>query len=161
MSHSHTRTAAHDFAVRRIGRARCSTLSTVFTDSALPTGESELCRKIPEAMLLNIDITGKQCVLFCNTEMNSSRGANTQLAEMSSRLDAADSCAGGYQRTAPCVASGCGAHLRSLAALFLISLFLHAVQLIVRACASLPLPSPLDTSVTPPLSLSSLSLCFL
>jgi hypothetical protein len=39
---------------------------------------TELCRKIPEAMLLNIDITGKQCVLFCNTEMHSSRGANTQ-----------------------------------------------------------------------------------
>jgi hypothetical protein len=35
-------TAAHDFAVRRIGRAPCSTLSTVFTDSALPTGESEV-----------------------------------------------------------------------------------------------------------------------
>ena len=68
-------------------------------------------------------------------------------------------CAGGTSARRLPFASGCEAHLLSLAPLFLISLFLHAVQLIVRACASPP--SPVAFALAASLTTASVHDCLL
>ena len=77
-------------------------------------------------------ITEEQCVFFCNTEMHSSRGlCGTEMSALTRQGVDARQTSSGTSAWRLAFASAYGAHLLSLAPLFLISLFLHVYQVIV------------------------------